>query len=371
MKILHVITTIAWGGAEKQLRSLVQEQINSGHDVYICHLKGIPQLEKDFTQSGAKVYSIRVTGNFVKQIILLRKYISSLLPDIVHAHLPRAEIFSSLALLGKEKSKLILTRHNAEKFFPDSPNLVSRLMSKFVIRRACYVIAISKAVAEYVYHNCEIATKDLDKLKVVYYGFSLDYAKDHLVSLSKPQVKTEKLKICTIARIVPQKDYPTLLRTVHELKYIHSVNIELTVVGSGALMNKMMQLSRSLNISDEVKWLGRMENPENFLVGYDVFVLSTHYEGFGLVLLEAIAAGLPVLASKVSAVEEVLGENSLSLFDKGDYQECARKVIEICQNPEFRNSLIDENRTRLNYFTISKTEELTELIYRECMHNKI
>jgi glycosyltransferase involved in cell wall biosynthesis len=243
------------------------------------------------------------------------------------------------------------------------------VLSKIVIGRSCRVIAISNSVKNFIVNSNEIRARDHHKIAVVYYGLSIE---TETIGTSSPigsdlkETKKKSMRVCSIARVTSQKDYPTLLKALNLLKYKYQIDVTLDVIGIGRLREDMEKYAIQLYIGENVRWLGRIEKPESKLAGYDAFVLSTNYEGFGLVLLEAMNAGVPVLASNVPAVIEVLGEKSNSLFKVGDYEECAGKLFELHNNLNFRRRLLLENMDRLKRFPISKTNDLTCDLYKKC-----
>ena len=99
-KVIHLITTIERGGAEKQLLTLASEQVQSGIKVEVIFLKGKPELKKEFEESGVKVNKLLAGTNFLKQITLLSKYLRKN-PSPVHAHLPKAELLAAIVVANK------------------------------------------------------------------------------------------------------------------------------------------------------------------------------------------------------------------------------------------------------------------------------
>ena len=108
-KITHIITTIERGGAEKQLLTLVSEQVQSGLKVEVFFLKGKPDLKKEFEKFGVIVNSSLVGKNFLKQIYLLSKFLDKNTSPI-HAHLPKSELLAAIVVRNKY---FVFSRHNA------------------------------------------------------------------------------------------------------------------------------------------------------------------------------------------------------------------------------------------------------------------
>jgi glycosyltransferase involved in cell wall biosynthesis len=354
VKVLHVITTIEFGGAENQLKVLVREQVISGLEVHIVYLKGKPELEEHFKQSGAQTHDILIGKSFISQVYLLKRFTNSF-DGIVHAHLPRAELLCALVL---RNCKLIVSRHNSEKFFPGSPNQLSKILSRFVEKRSNSVICISNAVKDYMFENKELSKHD--KVSVIHYGYDREF--DENLSIRK-NFDHNSITIGTVGRLVNQKDYPTLLQAFKQYSNFHT-NSQLLIVGNGKLKEELEQLSIQLEISEKVFWYGKTSKVYEAMQRMDIFVLASKYEGFGLVLLEAIQAQLPVIAANNSAIPEVLGHDSQGLFKTGDSYDLYMKLLHFTKK-ENRASLCIQQRQRLEFFNPTEMSCHVENVYKK------
>jgi glycosyltransferase involved in cell wall biosynthesis len=190
-----------------------------------------------------------------------------------------------------------------------------------------------------------------DKFSIVYYGIPNDTSKGGIEKCLKNQ-DLEILKIGTIGRIVEQKDYPTLIRAFSFYKTM-SNSSELLVVGDGILKKKMVAFSKELKVDSSITWLGRLSDVKLMLNKLDIFVLASRYEGFGLVLLEAMQSKTPIIAANNSAISEVLGLNYPGLFETGNSLDLYSKLVS-CQSSSFRNLLLSFAGNRLNLFDSKK-----------------
>ena len=250
----------------------------------------------------------------------------------IHAHLPKSELLAAIAVPNKY---FIFSRHNAEPFWPGGPQVISNLLSKYVCKRASQGIAISNAVKSYLIERGEIPNGY--KIDVVYYGFEKDILTNSVgLNLITDLMNSQNsnYKIGTIGRLVPQKDYPTLLNAFSNV--LESVpNIELYVVGEGYLQKDLIDLSKSLGINDKVNWLGKTQYIKEFLSKIDLFILPSKYEGFGLVLLEAMVAKKPIIAANNSSIPEVLGKSYDGLFSTGDINALAQQIKTVISDNNF------------------------------------
>jgi glycosyltransferase involved in cell wall biosynthesis len=358
-KVTHLITTIERGGAEKQLLTLASEQVQSGLKAEVFFLKGKPDLKNEFEESGVKVNNLLVGKSFLRQIFLLSKQLRKN-PSLVHAHLPKSELLAAIVVRNKH---LIFSRHNAEPFWPGGPRIISNLLSKFVCKRASQGIAISNSVKNYLIKRGEILNNYT--IDVVYYGFQKNISTNAAgLSLIANMMngQSSNYKIGTIGRLVPQKDYPTLLSAFSSV--LKSMpNIDLYVVGEGHLQKNLIELSKSLGIKDQVHWIGKTEYIKEFLLKIDLFILPSKYEGFGLVLLEAMVAKKPIIAANNSAIPEVLGKSYEGLFLTGDVNALAQQIKTAISDDNFSKRLVNSYSSQLNFFDPSEMNRNINNVY--------
>jgi glycosyltransferase involved in cell wall biosynthesis len=318
--ILHCITTIELGGAENQLYVLVKEQLKVGMNVSVVYLKGEPELKDKLVLVGAEVLDILHEKNLLRQILILKKFLKGK-KMVIHAHLPRAELVSSFA---RGKNTFIISRHNSEKFFPKAPNFISRLLSLYVSRNVERCITISEAVKSFVLSAKEISSAN--KITVVHYGYN-----DEFIFQKDLVIKNQDYVIGTIARLVQQKDHLTLLAAFSQFIKIHP-NSKLMLIGSGDLKNDLVSFSKKIGVNEKIIWIDRTENSYTLLYQMDLFVLPSKYEGFGLVLLEAMQVNVPVIAANNSSIPEVLGKNYVGLFESGNIDDLLKKMFVFFEN---------------------------------------
>ena len=352
-RIIHLITTIERGGAEKQLLTLVREQVKSGLGVEVFYLKGVPELKQEFENCGAVVNQTLLKKSFIQQVITLRRHLNQDLAP-VHAHLPKSELLASLSCL---KGRFIFTRHNSEAFLPGAPKILSNVLARFVAKRSASGVCISNAVKDYVIQRGELS-KEYD-LKTIYYGFEkIEQLDTKALAEIKDQlrVKPGVLRVGSIGRLVRQKDYPTLLRAIKQV-IDSGIDAELFIVGEGVEKDNLVELTLELGINERVHWLGRTPFVKEFLLQLDLFVLPSIYEGFGLVLLEAMQANRPILATNNSSIPEVLGKNYAGLFEISNVERLSSLIRKVLVEDVFAKQLVSNYASRLDIF---KPEVMTE-----------
>jgi glycosyltransferase involved in cell wall biosynthesis len=182
------------------------------------------------------------------------------------------------------------------------------------------------------------------KVEVVHYGYKSKLVRD----LSKENSQRNIVKLGTISRLTDQKDIPTMLRAFLEYK-AESPTSSLSILGAGPLESELKQLAKSLGLSESVNFLGRSSQIYDFLSELDAFILTSKYEGFGMVLLEAMDAGIPVIASRNSAIPEVLGDDFPGLSTTGNSKEFCQK-INMLNDPVYRELILNKQSVRLQLF---------------------
>ena len=344
-KIIHLITTIEFGGAEKQLLILAANQIKQGLEVEVFYLKGEPELKTKLENVGVKVNSLLVNQPFIFQVTKFRKFLkTNEIP--VHTHLPQAELVASLAC---KKKKFIISRHNFEPFWPNKPRLISILLSRFVTSRASGGIAISNAIKNYLLIAKEV-NKDF-KVSVVYYGFDHNEEVLHKTNriINENLDSSKDYKLGTIGRLLPTKNYPTMLKAVAKIVEVYPT-VKFFIVGGGSGDQLLIKMCKDLKIENNVIWLGRTEYIREFFEKIDLFIFASKAEGFGLVLLEAMLANKPILAANNSAIPEVLGLNYKGLFSTNDYKLLSDKIIELMNDRTKSEALVSGYKKQIELF---------------------
>jgi glycosyltransferase involved in cell wall biosynthesis len=358
MKILHVITTLEKGGAEKQLVILSRNQAAQDHEISVLPLKGNLELDKEFSSFKAQIFDDIRNRNFLFQIILFRKLLKKKRFDVIHLHLPRAEIVGVLASLGL-RIVAISSRHNTEPFFPGSPRLVSTLLSRVALIRQSSVIAISKSVKTFLLSRREISKRQ--QVDVIYYGY------DETISAPKQPRELrdgENLeKFVTLSRLVPQKDLKTMIKALAIYRGKFGFG-QLEVYGDGPLDEELNTFARNLGITQYVVFCGRTSDVPKVMQKNQCFLLSSKYEGFGLVLLEAMQQGLPIICSKISTTEEVMGLGYGLFFETSNPQDLATKM-EFLQQPRLYRDSSEYGIQRLSEFDSRKSATNILNVYDE------
>lgn len=176
--------------------------------------------------------------------------------------------------------------------------------------------------------------------------------------------------IASVARFEPQKDHPTLLRALASLG---DRPWKLRLVGDGPRLEEMRGLARELGIGDRVEFLGARDDVAEILAGAQLYVLASRWEGFPRTILEAMRAGLPVVASDVGGVSEAVADGrSGTVVPAGDGEALTDALARLLQDPELRVRLGSLGRQRYQErFTFRRMFERTRIIYDQAVPESV
>jgi glycosyltransferase involved in cell wall biosynthesis len=369
MRILHVISTINRGGAENHLADLAIGQVGRGLDVMVAFLKGDRYWETRLRAAGVQVEPLELSHyGAIAPIIRLRRLLQRWAPDLVHSHMPPTELYTRLALLGHDlRPPLVVTKHNDEPFYRGPGH---RMLGRWAARRAMRVIVISDAIRSYMRKQLDLPD---DRIRTIHYGIDCRPF-ESVDDRARQKLRTEwgagdnDMIIGTVARLVPQKALHVLLEAFARYRAIGQRRARLVIVGRGPLLEELKETARRLDLSDAVIWAGFREDIPALMRAFDVFALTSAYEGFGLVLLEAMAAGRPIVATAVSAIPEIVQDAQTGMLCRpGDSEAVARAFLRL-EDADFRARLGQNGRLRArDYFSLDRMADATLAVYRECL----
>lgn len=344
---LHVITTLGVGGAERQLLSLLTELKSLGHRGVVQPVRPPTTMAPDFEAQGVPVLAPLVSessgaaARLVRASNRLTRVIRETGPRILHGHLPEAELVCALA--KRRTVPLVVTRHTALPYGLDRVGFVSRRLSRIAESRSDQVIAISN----YVAHSAVAAHELKQAPLVVPYGVSVRPAlpRDD-TRHDDPQTP---LVIGCAARLVDGKGLDCLVSAISIASARSGRPLRLLIAGSGPMRQPLESLVHDLDLAEQVEFLGHVNDMDAFYADIDVFVLPSESEGLGLVLLEAMSHGVPVIAADNTAMVEVCYEGDTGLlFQTGNSEDLARQILRLA-SLDARFSLSARAQRRLEH----------------------
>jgi len=371
VKILHVITTLDVGGAEKHLESQVRGQSERGHEVRVAYLKGRGSLREDFLAAGAReVLQVPLGPGISRLLPLIRA------ADLVHSHLLKADaVTATLSTLLGRRGRLVSGKHNDEQaLLRPWVSRVHGLLGNLPAR----TIALSDHVARFVHEHGRVRAPGMRR---VYYG--LDPAPFEEAARTTEAERDElrasfgfepgDVVFVCVARFAAQKAHDVLLRALRQAldeTPEGAPPVRLLLVGGdpfGDGEERAQALAAELELGASCVFAGIRHDVPRLLAASDVFVMASLWEGLGLVFLEAMATRVPVLATRVSAVPEVVVEGETGrLVPPGESEPLARAMLELAADPAGRARLGEGGHARvLRDFCLARMVDQTLSIYRE------
>ncbi len=303
---IHKITGI--GGSERHLLTLLPALRERGVDARFLGLdvpgSDFARFYTELRAAGVPFEQVRCTTDFNPRMAgAVIGAVRRCRPDLLHTHLVHGDIYGSIAARATAVP-FVSSRHNDDRYLLGP----FRHIDRWFARPARRIIAISDAVRRFL----EQAGLPREKLVTVHYGLDALSATPSEVTPSDLGVAPEVPVLLAIGRLTAQKDHATLLRAFAPVRTAYPGAV-LAILGIGPLEEETHQLASQLGLEKAVLLPGRLEI-RNWLDRADIFVHTSRWEGFGIVLLEAMLAGLPVVATRVSAVPEVVVDNQTGLL---------------------------------------------------------
>lgn len=342
MKILHVITTLLTGGAEKLMVDLLPRLKDKGHEVELCVFVGkrTPFYEQ-VEAAGIKVHAFSDSGSVynLKHISRLRKLMRGF--DIVHTHNTAPQLFAAIA--KPADVRLVTTEHNTDNRRRHIPLL--KFVDKWMYGRYSSIICISDQAET----NLREYIGDLSRICTIYNGINVQRFQNAAPIEDWKREFAGKRMVVMVAAFRAQKDQKTLIDAFAHL----TDEYELLLVGGGELQDEVKQYADSKDYSDRIHFMGVRTDVPNVLKTADVVVMSTHYEGLSLSNVEGMASGHPFVASDVDGIREVTKGYGI-LFPHEDSKALADIILKLCNEPQYANEVSARCKERAMQYDIQK-----------------
>lgn len=333
-KITLLLPDLRGGGVEQVRIQLAKQFIQRGHEVefLLCSLTG-EFLE--IAQGISSVQSLEVS-HFRKVILPISKYLSLHQPDVLLVSMWPLTCLAPLSRkLSRSRTKVIISEHvTLENQYQDWDILTYiglRFSTVIGYRLADHCIAVSQGVAESM---SQLAHFPLDKVTVIHNPLRIlpEPTELELENIEQLWNTPRGYRIVTVGTLKEQKNHALLLKAFAQLPFTDS---RLMLVGKGHLEESLRALAHQLGITDRVIFAGFHPNPAVFYKTADLFVLSSDYEGFGNVIVEALSCGLPVVSTDCpSGPREILVDGKYgTLVPVGDANALAKAMTEALMNP--------------------------------------
>jgi glycosyltransferase involved in cell wall biosynthesis len=343
MRVLHVIDSLNRGGAEIMLTTMAPHFRKRGVICDVMALLRSPSpLEELLVDRGVHLRYTDVRQLYSpRQIFALSKNLGGY--DLIHVHLFPAQLWTVVAAAQSRcRAPLVTTEHNT---WNARRRWWFRPTDQWMYSHYRCIACISLATAENLVRWCPGAAK---KITVIPNGIPLDEF-ESAQPAELADVPRDIVRLVFVGRCVVQKDHATLLRALRDVPGAH-----LLLVGDGPLRPQLEQMAQSQGVGNRVTFLGWRRDVAAVLKASDIYVHSTHSDGFGIAACEAMAAGLPVLASDVPGLAQLVAGAGI-LFPAGDYRALAHRLAVLIKSPERQREMRQASLQRARRFSIENT----------------
>lgn len=314
IKVVHIIPTLDLGGAERIAVDLVRYGNRDVFDFSVVTIVGGGPLEADLRAAGVPYYSLKkMTTLGLGMLVELTQLLNRLEPDIVHTHLFGAHLWGQVASMLNRVPIMVASEQNTDVDLGELRTRVKQLLSY----SADTVIAGSSAIRDFLIKQGHISE---DKIVVVRNAIE---TKKYL-DVPAPEFG-HTLKLLAIGRLQEQKGHDILIEALTQL---HGIPWELTIVGTGEMLDELSDRATLHHINDRVHFVGATTDVARVIGEHDVVVMPSRWEGIGLVVMEGMAAGRPVIASNVGGIPELIEHGKTGLLVQPENTHALAEAIE-------------------------------------------
>ena len=343
-----------FGGGERHVADLTHALADLGHELYVAAVHASPLwTELSFLTNDRTLALSRL--NYPKNLIALARFIRAHDIEIVHAHAARDYHLAAMAVRLASRGRLVLTRH---ALFP------LRRINRTLLSGARRVIAVSRAVAESLRMS---GVFDCSKIRVVYNGIDIDRFQ------RPPSPRDCVVRVGTVAHLAPIKGQDVFVRAA-ALVAGRREGVQFIVIGEDkspqmSYRRFLERLIAELRLSGIVAMPGWQDDIPALLWSLTLFVSSARSEPFGLAIVEAMAAGLPIVATASEGAMEIIEDGvSGKLVPADDAEALAQAINELLDDPlqcsRLGRNALSAARQR---YSLARMTGDTEKVYREVL----
>jgi glycosyltransferase involved in cell wall biosynthesis len=353
MRILQICSAREIGGGERHFADLVNALAQRGHEVFAALSPASPVRATLSSLRPQNIFELPMRNSLnLATAIKLSRFVRTNDIEIVHAHVARDYPLAALAT-GRSNARLVLTRH---VLFP-----LNRI-HKLTLRRTSRVIAVSQAVAESLY------SQDVfDRRKVVTIHNGIDFANFENVDVQRAD--PQRLRVGTAGHLAPIKGHEDFVRAA-ALIIRDDPDIEFVIAGEDKSPSRenriaLEKLIQELRLDEHVRLVGWVDDMPAFLRTLDLFVSAARAEPFGLAIVEAMAAGVPVLATASEGAREIIeDQTSGRLVPIGDIASLASNINALLNEEGERRRLAQNAKAEAReQFSLERMVARTEEVY--------
>jgi len=363
VRVWQVIPSLTGGGAEKLVHTIHDRMYRDGIDTHLI------SFTKNINHNlHSRIISLGLTSTYnlgcvFRFCALLRQAAKErLVPNIIHTHLTPCQAFIPLAVrLAGIRVLLLTTEHST--FNRRRKMWLGRQLDKILYHPYTSIVCISEGTRESL---CAWQPNLYDKLITIPNGIDINQYE----WTTEIEYEAEPLIIISVGRLVPLKNYKVALRAIATLLNINQdIKIEYRIVGTGPEESALRKEISKLELDHCVKLMGWSKDVPSLLRQAQIFLLTSKWEGFGLVVAEAMASGLPVVVSDLPGVREVVGNNGECgfLIDPNNVELIAARLHQLVCDHQQRISMGMCGKQRVQRFSIDFTIQHYTKLYEKVL----
>jgi glycosyltransferase involved in cell wall biosynthesis len=318
MKIVQLLPSLELGGMERLAVDLASQQKAEGHEPSIYCTSHRGQLSSELRSADIPVHSFGKTRGF--SLRLIRDLVSRLnvdRPDVLHAHNALVLHYAVAAARLARVPVVVNTRHGGNNNWDPHCERIWR----HAVRWIDSLVFVSEGVRDFYVTRDRLSRRNTS---VIYNGINLD---KFASQPAHPTTTLSTFRVGSVGRLVPAKDHLTLVRSFAMVNAAVPA-AELHILGDGPCRSAISQAAESLGIADRVFLHGASLDVPGFLSTLDLFVLSSIDEGLPISLMEALAAGLPVVSTRLPGLTELAPENVVAGYcTPGQPESLAEQIL--------------------------------------------
>ena len=333
-RILFVNHSLGMGGIETMIVDLARLLPNEQFSAEVAVFEGGGTLEKTLIERGIPVHRLQKRAGIDFRLLLrLRRLLKERNIGVVHSHNFSAWLYSSLAARSLGNIVHVHTEHSGVGTM-QRRHVVERWLS----RLTPHVVAVSKHVHQVMINDIGIAPK---RVALVHNGVNTGrFAPNSVTRMVMREalgLGKDDVAIGIIARLAPVKNHALLLRAFAHVLQTQKNRAHLMVIGDGPERAVLMALSAQLGVISHTRFLGERRDTEALLNALDIYALSSLSEGMNLTLLEAMSAGLPIVATAVGGNGEIVQDGITGfLVPVTNVGAMSERLVKLIEDPSLR-----------------------------------
>jgi glycosyltransferase involved in cell wall biosynthesis len=358
LRICFIAGTLGVGGAERQLYHILSVLKQSGANVHLISIHSGEFWEDKIKGLGIGYHTLAGKGNSLQRLLKIIGLLREIKPQLIQSQHFYTNLYTAIAgkilgipAIGASRNELI------------GEIKANGLLGKYCFSLPKYFVANSQESVE------QAMVLGRDKSTVFYLPNALDFSNFK----SRENTDSQRFLLLTVGRAAPQKRFERFVQLIAGLKKEGFTNISGMHLGEGPLLPELKKMASDLGLDEnDLVFLGKVPDPENYYIKADALVLTSDYEGTPNVVLEAMASKLPVIVPRVGNLPYFIEDGKNGLFFDKENAACLLKQSTSLVNDKGLSSAIAENayRTVMDMFSLDSLPANLEKIYRELIERE-